>query len=122
VGDERFFIQLWRSTRSEPGTALAQTVEILKKKWTRWNKPGADESEMSALLTACAVAFAGNDLVAGTAQLRTFLETAPLDTCEFINTAVCQECATRLAEFGDSRQEYLILAIHALHECLGRTG
>jgi MFS family permease len=122
VGDERFFIQLWRSTRSEPGTALAQTVEILKKKWTRWNKPGADESEMSALLTACAVAFAGNDLVAGTAQLRTFLETAPLDTCEFINTAVCQECATRLAEFGDSRQEYLILAIHALHECLGRNG
>ncbi|MBX3011104.1 MAG: HEAT repeat domain-containing protein [Caldilineaceae bacterium] len=120
VGDERFFIQLWRSTRSESGTALAQTVEMLKKKWTRWNKPGTDEQETTALLTAAATAFAGNDLAEGAEQLRAFLESAPLDACEYINTLVCQDCAAHLAEFGDTRQEYLILALHALHECLGR--
>lgn len=122
VGDERFFIQLWRSTHGETGTALAQTLEMLKKKWVRWNKPGADESDVTALLTASATAFAGHDLTEGTLQLRTFLETAPLDACEYINMLVCQECANRLHEFGETRQEYTILAIHALNECLGRSG
>lgn len=122
VGDERFFIQLWRSTRGEAGTALAQTVEALKKKWSRWNKPGSDDNEIILLLTTCAAAFAGNELSAGAVQLRTFLETAPLDACEYINMLVCQECATRLEEFQAARQEYLLLALHALNECLGRNG
>ncbi len=122
VGDESFFIQLWRSTRGEAGTALAQTVEMLKKKWLRWNKPGADEGETTATLTACAAAFAGNDLAGGIAQLQVFLESAPLDACEYINMLICQECAIRLTEFGETRQEYVILSLHALHECFGRTG
>lgn len=123
VGDERFFIQLWRSTRSETGTALAQTVEALKKRWGRWQTAGTDErAATTALLTACATAFAGNDLAAGVTQLRTFLETAPLDTCEYISMLICQDCATHLAEFNDTRQEYVILALHALNECFARTG
>lgn len=122
IGDEHFFIQLWRSTRSEAGTALSQTMDALKKKWARWNKPGSDDQEATTLLAACALAFAGNDLADGATKLRAFLEAAPLDTCEYINTLVCQECATRLEEFGETRQEYLILALHALNECLGRHG
>ena len=122
VGDESFFIQLWRSTRGEAGTALAQTVEMLKKKWLRWNKPGADDGEITALLTASAAAFAANDLADGTAQLQAFLATAPLDACEYINMLICQECATHLAEFKETRQEYVLLALHALHECFGRVG
>ena len=59
---------------------------------------------------------------ASAAKLRAFLEAAPLDTCEYINTLVCQECATRMEEFGYERQEYIILALHALNECLGRHG
>jgi len=122
VGDESFFIQIWRSTRGEAGTALAQTVEMLKKKWLRWNKPGADDGEITALLTASAAAFAANDLADGTAQLQAFLATAPLDACEYINMLICQECATHLAEFKETRQEYVLLALHALHECFGRVG
>ncbi len=122
VGDESFFIQLWRNTRGEAGTALAQTVELLKKKWLRWNKPGADDGEATALLTACAAAFAANDIAGGTAQLQAFLESAPLDACEYINMLICQECAVHLAEYGETRQEYLFLALHSLHECFGRVG
>ncbi|MEZ4867514.1 MAG: MFS transporter [Caldilineaceae bacterium] len=122
VGDERPFIQLWRGTRVEPGTALAQYTEALKKKWVRWNKPSGCESETVALLNDCALAFADEDLTTGVAHLQRFLSTAPLDACEYINQLICQECAARLAEYGETRTEYIILALHVLGECFERTG
>jgi HEAT repeat protein/sugar phosphate permease len=114
-GDEKLFIQLWRNTRAEVGTPLAQALSRLRKKLTQ-SYP--HEAELLPLLNSAVDAFAREDLTAGAQALGTLLQTMPLDSCEYINAKVAEACAAALLTNDPPRDDYLILAIHTLALCV----
>ena len=112
VGAEDYFIRLLRQTRSEPGTPLAQAVGALKRKVS---KLAGSHPEPAVALDAGADALARQDLVAGAAHIQRLITLLPLDQLPPNRASVLRECGARLAEFGPSRLEYLLLALHGLN-------
>jgi len=112
VGAEDYFIRLLRQTRSEPGTPLAQAVGALKRKVI---KLAGSHPEPAVALDAGADALARQDLVAGAAHIQRLITLLPLDQLPPNRASVLRECGARLAEFGPSRLEYLLLALHGLN-------
>lgn len=113
VGKEGYYIQLWRSTRTEVGTALAQAVLALMKALTDRRIIGED---FIILAQDCAARYSRNELVPATAHLSVLLRKLPGDAVRQPSRIILRECADRLTEFGPSRIEYILLALHVLHE------
>lgn len=65
-------------------------------------------------LGLCADAFARGELNEGARHLKTFIEGLPLEEFDPARAKVLRECAARLAEHQAARQEYVLLALHAL--------
>ena len=115
MSDEPHYIRLWRQTRTEPGTALSQAVDGLKKKLAR-SLDGHNHGAVTETLDAVADAFARDDLDRGAVMLGAFLGDLPLDDRTPARQAVLRECALRLPEFKAERYEYVLLALVALHQ------
>lgn len=115
VGDERQFIQLWRSSRVEMGTTIAQQLSKLKKNLAQLYpyEPELRQSFANAIDT-----FARDELEQGARILGEFLQTMPLDSCEYVATTVAEACAEQLRNREEFRDDYLLLAIHTLMRCL----
>jgi HEAT repeat protein/sugar phosphate permease len=111
LGDEPYFVQLWRQMRQETGTGLSQAVSGLRRRLEHSRLAhGA-----STALPACADAFARNDLAHGAAQLGSLLRQLLAEPLDPSTATVLAECADRLEEFKAERLEYVLLALHALH-------
>ncbi|HRW08303.1 MAG TPA: MFS transporter [Caldilineaceae bacterium] len=115
VGNEKQFIQLWRNTRTDIGTTVAQTLSRFKKKLVQ---AYPYEPELSQLFTDAIDTFARDDLAAGSHQLGQLLQSMPLDSCEYVATTVAEACAEQLRNQEEFRDDYLLLAIHTLLRCL----
>ncbi|HEX6386813.1 MAG TPA: MFS transporter [Anaerolineae bacterium] len=111
LGEEHRFIQLWRQTREEVGTAVSQAVIGLKRKV---GKNGSKHDDFAAVIDACADAFARNDLARGVSLLGDLVEMLPLEEFDETAAAVLQECADKLDQFKESRLEYVLLTLHAI--------
>jgi len=111
VSDEHYFVQLQRQLKVEPGTVLAQTVTAVKKKWGGV----AETAVTTAYLTDCAAALSLGDLDEGFALLSRFLAELPVAQLAPLHQTILAECAVRLAEFGATRPEYALLALHVLN-------
>jgi MFS family permease len=122
LGGEHHFIQLWRRTQGEAGTGLAQALQSLRRRLektlghNRAATGAADAPEPLAVLAGATEAFAHSDLAAGAAGLGAFIRALPPVEFDPLARAVLGECAARLEEFGAERREYILLAVHALHE------
>jgi HEAT repeat protein len=112
VGPEDYFIRLLRQSRSEPGTALAQAVNALRRKVL---KISSDQAAASTLMEACADALAREDLTAGAEQLRQLLSLLPGGRFQPSARRVLQECQNQLASWEARRIEYLLLVLHTVH-------
>ncbi|MEZ4615590.1 MAG: MFS transporter [Caldilineaceae bacterium] len=115
VGNERYFIQLWRGTHEEVGTPIAQALGKLKK---RLAHAYPHEPDLGQQLRVTIDAFAGDDQVAGAQALGTLLQMMPLDSCEYITGVVATKCADVLLSITPPRREYLLLSVHALALCM----
>lgn len=111
LGDEHHFIRLLRQLRADAGTATAQELAALKKKL---EKLSLENAALLTLLDECIDAFAHDELAGGTALLSQFLHQLPHDTIRVACSAILEECAHRLAQYGASRHEYVLLALYAL--------
>ena len=107
VGKEHHFIQLLRQAQADLGTTAAQAIDALKEK---------AGPEQLATLEQCADTFAREELERGAAQLSRVIHSLPPEKFDSICMVVLRDCAQRLDEYGASRVEYLILALHAM-EC-----
>lgn len=112
VGDEHYFIQLLRQTRSEAGTALAQALGNLRRKIS---KLSADDAQTLAMLDTGSDRLARQDLAGGAAQLQALIAALPLNKLSPAAVAVLAACATQLQQVGAARIEYLLLILHTLH-------
>jgi MFS family permease len=108
IGGEQHFIRLLRQMRHDKGTATAQAIMA----WRRKALDGVDGA-LKALVTECVNTFAADQDAAGTTLLTQIIRQMPNGT-ESASHRILMECAARLEEFGASRPEYLLLALHTL--------
>jgi hypothetical protein len=110
IGGEEHFIHLWRLARAEAGTGLSQATSALHHRGDRL----ATLDGHGHHLGQCADAFARGELDEGAQHLKTLIENLPLEEFDAARAKVLRECAARLAEHQAARQEYVLLALHAL--------
>jgi len=109
AGGERCYMQQWRSLCSNPNLTAAQILLDLKKL--------AKQPQMKPFtvqVEACSRAFAQGDSARGAALLKKMLDQLPKDHLDPILVSVLDGCAGNLAEFGDTRLEFILLSLHTL--------
>ncbi len=114
VGEEGHFIQLWRATRSEPGTAIAQAVTALRKKLTKGEKGKRINTSLLTALDQSIEAFARNEVETGTRHLGQAIQALPNEKLTADQTMILQACANQLTRAAPLRRDYLLLAVHTL--------
>lgn len=118
VGDEHHFIQLLRQVRADPGTATSQAVTALKKKLNGLQV----EDTPAPLMDECAAVLAREDLERGAVLLCQIIRLLPMEHFEVDAAQILQECVDRLDEFGATRIEYIILALHTMQRGMNSHG
>lgn len=111
AGDERYYMQHWRSLHANSNTATAQAVLTLQR---LAKQMGCEK--LFDLAEECARQFAQNNLPEGAALLREML-------CQVLHQEnlapplpdILRECAGGLAEFGATRLEFILLSLHTLN-------
>jgi HEAT repeat protein/Na+/melibiose symporter-like transporter len=111
IGDEHHFIQLLRSVRADTGTAVAQEINGLKRKFVREHM---DMERVGPLCDECADHFARSELDTGILCLSRLIQALPLDKYDEQSQAVLHECAVRLPQLGAGHLEYVLLSLHTL--------
>jgi len=114
AGDERYYMQQWRTIRGNPGTATAQAILALQKL--------TQSPEFTAATETCAAYFAGGDLAQGAAELKNIMDRFSTANPGPKLAAIFQECARGLADYGDTRIEFIILTLHTLDIALRQNG
>jgi MFS-type transporter involved in bile tolerance (Atg22 family) len=116
AGDERYYMQQWRSLHSNPNTATAQAILALQKLAKQ------PEAAFATLTETCARHFAEGDSVQGAAILKDLLCQLPKDNLDKTLVSILHECANGLAEFGHTRIEFILLSLHTLDLALRQNG
>jgi MFS family permease len=112
TGEEHTFIQLLRQWRYDQGTALAQAIAGLEKKWRKAGDTAV--SPTLTHLTQSAAACSLNNLEDGLSHLCRFLQSGVPTTLPPFQQLILQTCATHLEARGVTRPEYALLALHLL--------
>jgi hypothetical protein len=113
IGDEGPFIKLVRQARTGPGTAAAQVLAAVAKKF---DDDRSDSERLRASAQGCGAAFARGNLGEGARLLQGLIEEVRRERAEPPAAQVLEECALRLAETGAARQEYVLLALFTLDQ------
>jgi MFS family permease len=111
AGDEGHFIGLFRRVRAQPGTALAQSLNDIKK---LFNSHPANSPDIQLALAECADRFAQEQLNRGAVQLGEMLCWLPATLFDKNLRQVLEECASQIQRSGAARLEYPLLALHLL--------
>ncbi len=108
VGDEHYFVQLSRQTRADPGTTLSQEITAVSRNWE-------STSETTQIqFQECAVTLSQGEIEQGLKAFTQTLSEIETDSFSKSQIIILSECCARLAEFGASRLEYAVLALHVL--------
>jgi MFS family permease len=111
IGQEDGFIRLTRAVRTEPGTAIAQSLTPLRRKVSKLT---ADNPQLLAHFDDCADALAREDLPSGVARLHDLLVALPLERMKQSSAAILRVCAAGLTHWGFDRIEYPLLTLLTL--------
>lgn len=117
VGNEHHFIRLLRRAEMDLGTVSSQEISALNKALAELGMEGGD---LATALDDCAEALARNDLGRGVELLIRIIQYSPLAGAGTSYVSILDECAARLNEFGESRIEYMLLALHTMTVGLAR--
>ena len=108
LGDEHIFIRIMRSSRHEPGGATARVLMNIRKKWIQ------TIPALVPMLDDCIQSMSREDLYSGIYLLNLIIRSLPESAYQESARKILNECAERLGEFGFTRIEYPILALHVL--------
>lgn len=109
AGDERYYMQQWRSLRANPNTATGQSILALQKpakrleleKFIELTEKGADQ-------------FAQGNLDAGAKTLAALIDTLPTAGLEESLVHIMEKCNRKLIIHGGERMEFVLLTLHML--------
>jgi len=108
VGNEKNYIRLCRQADEDFAAAVSGAVSKLKRPAKRL---GISASLIDSL-SACADSFAADQQGMGVELLWPILEAMPKDQIDAAFRGIFAECCRRLGQFGNSRREYILLALH----------
>jgi MFS family permease len=111
VGDEGPYIQLLRSCRQDPGTALSQALSpYFKRVHSSSNNPAEDET----LVRSCAHTFALGELDQGALLLASLIETLPPENYPEHCMQILKACKAQYCRQKAQRLEYVVLGLYTL--------
>lgn len=111
---ESQFIRLHRGLRGDPGTAISQSVTVLRR--SSRHMPDV----LAVSLDACAAAFARNHFEEGIALLAQSIALTRANQPEDALGRALDECAAEMTKHCMERREYIMLALIFLQMMLGR--
>ncbi|MEO8608068.1 MAG: MFS transporter [Chloroflexota bacterium] len=109
VGGEQQFIRLLRQMRGDKGTAVSQSLSLVKRHL------GSDLSESVTMIAECADIFAREDLDGGIAQLVSTIHFILPSLQPRVCKTVLEACVAQLEVSKSARMDYLLLTLHSLH-------
>jgi MFS family permease len=109
VGDEKYYLQHWRSLHADFNTSTAQALLAFQKPAER-----SGMAELAEVAEASAMCFASDDILSGVASLITILQWLSRHDLDQTLAEALRGCIDGLHEFGDSRKEYILLSLHTL--------
>ena len=109
LGEEGHFIELLRHARQDLGTAAAQELAKMQRRWARRN-----DVKLTQEFRSAANAFAHEDLSSGAAHLAQIASLVCDQVADDSGKLVLAMCATHLAEYGAEHPEYILLTLHTL--------
>ena len=115
IGDEKYYLQHWRSLHSDFNTSTAQALLSLQKPADRCGMV-----ELAEVAGASANSFAAGNVDSGVTTLITMLNWLSEEPIGDTLNEMIQQCISGLQEFGGSRSEYILLSLHALDVAFGQ--
>ena len=109
VGDEKYYLQHWRSLRSDFNTSTAQALLAFQKPAERCGM-----AELAQVAEASANSFASGDSESGVSSLTTMLKWLPKDDFDRTILEISRGCIYGLQEYRNGRKEYVLLSLHTL--------
>ncbi len=110
VGDERHYISIWRQLKNDFETSTAKAILTLKNDLSNF---GADGTELKNLADRACSAFARGDTENGVCLLADLVRAIAAVSKNQANVAILYECAKQLPKLGQTRIEYILLALHS---------
>ena len=111
LGEEERFIQMWHRSQTNISIVAVQTISALTK---RLRKISADES-IEKICHLCSQEFARERISEGSKLLSALLARLPAKMWDNTSGKIVGEINHRLVEFGGTRPEYILLALHLLY-------
>jgi HEAT repeat protein len=115
IGDEKYYLQHWRSLQSDFNTSVAQALLAFQKPAER-----LEMGEVAEMAEACANSFAAGDRGSAAIRLNTLIRWLPKTDLDETLIITLQRCSSGLQQFKCSRKEYVLLALHALDTAFNR--
>jgi HEAT repeat protein len=113
VGDEKYYLQHWRSLQSDFNTSTAQALLAMQKPAEHCGMVELEEvAEVSSR------SFASGDLHSGVASLRTMLQWISIGDLDKTTKEVLRQCNDGLGEYGEITKEYILLSLFTLDAAL----
>ena len=109
IGDEKYYLQHWRSLHGDFNTSTAQALLAFQKPAGR-----SGMVELEEVAEASSKSFASGDIDSGIASLRTMLAWISSSDLDKNTAVVLQWCIDGLEEYGDTRKETILLSLHTL--------
>ncbi len=109
AGDEKYYLQHWRSLHSDFNTSTAQALLAFQKPAERYGM-----AELAEVAEASARSFAAGDLDSGVTILSTMLKWLLNRDLDENIVEVLRRCIEGLQEYGGARKEYILLSLHTL--------
>ena len=109
IGDEKYYLQHWRSLHSDFNTSIAQALLAFQKPAENYGT-----AEVAEVAEASANCFALGNADSGVTTLTTVLRWLPKEELNEPLVEVLQCCIDGLQEHDDMRNEYILLSLHAL--------
>jgi MFS family permease len=109
VGDEKYYLQHWRSLQSDFNTSTAQALLAFQKPADRYGM-----AELAEVAEAGSRSFAAGEIDAGVTILTTMMLWLPNQDLDDIMAEVLRRCIASLQEYGGTRKEYVLLSLHTL--------
>ena len=118
VGGEHHFIRLLRAVSSEPGGTASQAIILAKN---AIEIVGYTESaDLASALDDWAKAWRRGELTRGVALMSHVIRMLTQESGCAPYAKILHACADRLDEFGTDRIEYVLLALHTMHEGIAK--
>lgn len=120
LGRDDAALQLWRRMHDRPGDTLGGVMLAMRGRLARVGVSKTGPEAMRAMVERCAYAMAADDFARGVAELMVVIEATEPAAFTAEAWTVLAEAHAALAQYGTSRREYAMLAVHALH--VGQSG